>query len=131
MSDHPALLRRAATKARETAQAAAPGPWHMDAEQRIYAEDGSYVTSPWTDELERDADLDHIALWHPGVALAVADWLESVADLHEETPADIRRLMGGGCQWCGDEDWPCADMRAALKTARALLNEPEEPLTDD
>jgi hypothetical protein len=28
------------------ARAAAPGPWRMDEGQRIYAENGSYVTSP-------------------------------------------------------------------------------------
>lgn len=72
------LLREAARHIRETANAAAPGPWHMDEEQRIYADDGAYVTSPWTND-ERDADLDHIALWHPGVAAAIADWLESTA----------------------------------------------------
>lgn len=26
-----------------------------------------------------------------------------------------------GCEWCGDEDWPCADIRNALAVARAVV----------
>jgi len=52
----------------EAAEAAAPGPWHMDENQRIYAENGSYVTSPWTSD-ERDDDLDHVVRHHPARVL--------------------------------------------------------------
>lgn len=52
----------------EAAEAAAVGPWHMDESQRIYAEDGSYVTSPWTNG-ERDDDLHHVVRHHPARVL--------------------------------------------------------------
>lgn len=100
------LLRRAATHARETAKAATAPPWHMEyGPQSIYADDGTYVTSPWGNDAT-DPDMNHIALWHPGVALAVAEWLEQ----HEAEHSTY------DCQW---EETACA----ALKTARALLGE--------
>lgn len=54
----------------------------------------------------------------------VADGLESVADLHEP------RSDGHGCQWCNDEDWPCADTRHAAVMARLVLNEETPPMAD-
>jgi len=107
------LLREAAARVRETATAAAPGPWHMDEGQRIYAEDGAYVTSPWTND-ERDDDLDHIALWHPGVALAVADLLDSEATHHVDDPSFER-----------DTDPLCDTWPHAVRIARALVGEGE------
>lgn len=102
------LLRRAATKARETATVASKPPWHLEeGRQSIYAEDGTYITSPWGDDTP-DLDMDHIALWHPGVALAVAEWLDQHAEEHSIYE----------CRW---EEWACA----ALATARALLGEGE------
>ena len=34
--------------------------------------------------MDRRLDAEHIASWHPAVALAVADWLNKFADLHED-----------------------------------------------
>jgi hypothetical protein len=51
----------------------------------------------------------------------LANWLESTADLHEPHLCDKHEGCEAiGCQWCGDEDWPCADMRNALAVARAI-----------
>ena len=92
MSDHADLLRRAAARIRETAQAATEGPWAIWDD----LSDHGYVTvgdaqgvltdeRPFTEECNPVAhvyaqeDADHIALWHPGVALVVADWLDCEA----------------------------------------------------
>ena len=116
------LLRRAATLARETAEAAPRGPYTFKStpgyHQPIYADDGDVIgtTRPWAGGLHEDTDVGtaeqtgaHIALWHPGVALAVADWLESWdgIDLNPSGPLP-------------------ADYEHAVNVARALLNEPEE-----
>lgn len=52
-----------------------------------------------------------------GLADPVAKWLERVAGLHE-AETDMRTP---GCQWCADEDWPCSDMRLAIRVARVAL----------
>lgn len=97
------LLREAASKMRELAEAATPGPWRALC-------DGYGDTSGGTAEHERrdllwvrhgdtnvgdvvstygnwnarsEADVLHIAAWHPAVALAVADWLDEVVALIE------------------------------------------------
>ena len=61
------------------------------------------------------------ALMHPGVGEALAAWLESVAELHEPSRTGCCGRVLAGCQWCADEDWPCADMRHALAVAGAVL----------
>jgi hypothetical protein len=35
------------------------------------------------------ADAAHIASWHPGMALAIADWLGSAAEWREANPEDV------------------------------------------
>lgn len=52
-----------------------------------------------------------------------ASWLRSVADLHE--PPD----HPPGCQWCSDEDWPCADVREALAVAQELFDRAENEVS--
>lgn len=57
---------------------------------------------------------------------AMADWLESVLDLHEPIlgfPGRETNYELAGCQWCNDEDWPCADTRFAVAAARIHLEE--------
>ena len=81
------LLRRAAALMRERAKAARAGRWFAD------TEDGTAgVRSPWRfgaqDVAVCDGSLpegnainaEHIASWHPAVALAVADLLDTAAD---------------------------------------------------
>lgn len=122
------LLRRAATQVRETAKAATPNvcldwTWlavrhvarNCDLECPTHGDDHEKCNQ-W----DRYDDSPHMTLWHPGVALAVATWLEDVADLHEP------HASAYGCDWCSDEDWPCADTRNALAVARALLGEDTE-----
>jgi hypothetical protein len=93
-----------------------------------------------TDTLRAAAD----RLTQPGAPILVAPrlvkplatWLERVAELHEENPNRVdTRGLAQGCQWCADEDWPCADMRHALALADAILDDappsgPTAPQTD-
>jgi hypothetical protein len=88
------LLREAAAKIRVLAEKATPGPWWLDS----YVEDGEEiftddVLAPSSEaDIARGADhvqelgslfppanAAHAASWHPAVALAVAEWLESAA----------------------------------------------------
>ena len=77
-------LRDAAKVLRELAEAATPGPWYQGRDgqyeslrdvysQREPDDDDSHdiATYIWS-----DADAAYIATMHPGVALALADWLE-------------------------------------------------------
>ncbi|MFJ9558248.1 hypothetical protein ACIRPH_30960 [Nocardiopsis sp. NPDC101807] len=107
------LLREAATKVRETALALGDcrGPWYvLNRDQSPYPQSIGNIGVPYavasthTSPTSPPAIADHIALWHPGVALAVADWLEQHAAEH-----DARECEREVC--------------AALKTARALLGE--------
>src|SRR5690349_8101308 len=88
------LLREAAALMRSRAEGATGGRW-------VVSGDGIYVNPDWTDEgwLTYDAlvaevsdspdeavtedDAEHIASWHPAVALAVADWLDDHAETAE------------------------------------------------
>lgn len=96
-------LREAAKRIRKVAQAATPGPWGVgngtnvcrDVEQLSV---GSYTCTQavtdtdlfdgreeWSDddpkfvEVDPEDDAQHIALWHPGVAVLVADILTIAA----------------------------------------------------
>jgi hypothetical protein len=51
----------------------------------------------------------------------IAKLLTGCAELHEAHLCDKHEGCAVlGCQWCGDEDWPCADMRNTLAVARAI-----------
>lgn len=88
-------LRAAATRLREVAGGATPGPWvagvrcvwglHSDDEIVVDGEDGD-------GGVLREADADYIAIMHPPVALALAFWLD---DLAAEWPWDD----DGTCVW--------------------------------
>lgn len=110
------VLRRAAALMRERAEAACPGRW-------VALVDGVYVGPEWDDNgwLSYDAqvvedyenqraepapDMEHIASWHPAVALAVADWLAAVAN---DQNVDFDLVNGEGF--------------SALAVARAYLGE--------
>ncbi len=82
------LLRRAASLMRERAEAATRGPWVVDG----YGKDGWQVNGDGTvfaDCHVFQNDADHIASWHPAVALAVADWLEADATVIERHGLDV------------------------------------------
>ena len=83
------LLREAAAKMRERAEAATPGPWQVhadDAYQVGYARrDGEFDEQPMARVTGYGGtvypwDAEHIASWHPAVALAVANLLDGSAD---------------------------------------------------
>ena len=103
------ILRRAAALMRERAEAATLGPWAEVADGELIG--CLAVVAGGADEFNVapaviPANADHIASWHPAVALAVADWLTEHAADHEGTFA--------ACPWSD-----CA----ALAVARAFLGE--------
>ena len=68
-------------------------------------------------------DLEYIAAMDPGVGAALAKLLREVHALHEpkRCPDATDDCHCAGCDWCGDEDWPCSDVRNALAVARRIL----------
>jgi len=113
------LLRRAAAKLREHANAASPGPWTIDGDiQAVKASNG--VTIAYDDEGEMD-DGRYIALMHPPVALALAELLDHLAD--DLSDAGNRVEVGGLAR--NEYDTIRFDWTAALLLARAILREPE------
>jgi hypothetical protein len=108
------LLRRAAKEMRERAEAAASGPWRseygsvrgaLDDPAKAMTGYGSETDTVLivqrpnhrhrSDEQKR-ANAEHIASWHPAVALAVADLLDAAADAEpidfDEPPRNPRDL---------------------------------------
>ena len=91
------LLRKAATILRERAEAATPGPWGCTSERRPrYIKTASPIVvdeADWGPDVGdqfqvvtasdsrawRYADVAYIATMHPGVGLALADWLDLAA----------------------------------------------------
>lgn len=81
------VLRRAAALMRERAGAATPGPWTYEPAGESECGEPNCCYEYWHDRVWGDgvvqAEIDdagnaqHIASWHPVVALAVADWLDS------------------------------------------------------
>lgn len=99
-----ATLRAAAAKMRERAEAAtAPKhPWAVDMEEddgvAVRARRGAGPTVVTTIPLgyhERRANAEHIASWHPAVALAVADLLEATASDLDARQRSIHGLLAG------------------------------------
>lgn len=89
------LIREAARLIRQRAEAATKGPWLADGSE-IYSE---FHGGPWVGETLADdsrttsANSEHIASWHPGVALAVVSLLESLADLYAAGFAEPQPLV--------------------------------------
>ena len=115
------LLRAAAAKMRERAEAATPGPWLTHEMSSIFVgnqADGRtsglweivHMSADALTDLtpesanQHRADAEHIASWHPAVALAAADLLDLAAAWVEDHPGS----------------WPPAN-KAALAVARAYL----------
>lgn len=129
------ILRRAAAAMRERAEAV--DGWYSAA---AWA-----TTHPFSLPIE-PADAEHIASWHPAVALAVADWLDATAERHHpsESPVELYLHTDESCAVCDegghecvvcDGCWPswdgmdahtvypCHEAKAALAVARAYLKE--------
>lgn len=81
------LLRRAAAKLREHAERATLAPWQAAEHEGEWSVDGDIKPADhaWLADMrfgEQQADAEYIALMHPPVALALADWLDSEAQLY-------------------------------------------------
>lgn len=122
------LLRRAACLMRERAEAATAGPWTAkDPWACVVAPADTPVAkhSPRNDAREIEAygglligesiikaDREHIASWHPAVALAVADWLEDTAlgiesafapSLYEQSRPNVQCALAVARAYLGEE----------------------------
>jgi hypothetical protein len=87
----PDTLRRAATLIRERAEKATPGPWGWTWFDGTHAaREVTYAVAPAVARTNRWKtgfdNAEHIASWHPAVALAAATWLEHEADRAEHQP---------------------------------------------
>lgn len=112
-------LRETARMIRETAQAATPGPWvrsgsSIETDHECSPSHDCWPVgdtysgmkpdgSTYPRDLNR-SDAEHIASWHPAVALAVADWLDTVAeDWQYDVAAAYRRsALAVARTWRGD-----------------------------
>lgn len=121
MTTNAAELRAAADKLRQLVAAISPpnpvaARFHADDRHVTQGDHGLYdVATAETPECAA-----FIAAMDPALGLALAKSLEDTADLHEPKLRGHRGEIPPGCQWCGDEDFPCADVRNALAVARAL-----------
>lgn len=140
------LLRRAATKIREEAQAATPGPWEVVIDHHREFEcpevsvwsqhEQAYVTEDvHTGNSQFKANAEHVATWQPDVAVAVADWLDATAtDLDESSLLDAPDSDEGQppnpealwCDYCGgaidSPSYPADDQRCACdRWSKALV----------
>lgn len=117
------ILRRAASLMRERAQAATPGVWETSDSSLTHPGAGTNVYSDSEGPVVGDCcgyqggtgiqDGEHIASWHPAVALAVADMLAGAAEL-----AHIHgSLLGTHNDTCP----VCGPVGRALAVGRAYL----------
>lgn len=114
------LLRRAAALMRERANDATGSPWqHIPTEDEAGCSDAYVIALTGHSSIGEDVgesmtpeDAQHIASWHPAVALAVADWLEDEAD--QIPPGATHAMTGGGMEI------PIAEA-PAVRAARAYL----------
>jgi hypothetical protein len=106
------VLRQAATILRERAEGATPGPWFLDAagatgvytEARV-SETSQDVALPVIHPGGLDGTDRYIATMHPGVGLALADWLDAEAtvccddnDKPRVRALAVARLIVGGAR---------------------------------
>lgn len=79
-------------------------------------------------DCETPAHAAYIATMGAPLGEALAASLRNAVDLHE--PKRCRKHEGCapmGCDWCGDEDFPCADLRHALTLAEHILGRKHNP----
>lgn len=128
MSETSEVLRRAAGLMRERAEAASVGPWkrfgmagvagkewEIVDERRVECECGEPVALLGC---ATNQDAEHIASWHPAVALAVADWLEVEADRIDDNLATYRPDQ---TRYDSADAWVERNHRQGLAVARAYL----------
>lgn len=119
-----ARLREAARQMRINAEAATTGPW--EAWSGSEAGGGEYISAADGYTLGIDPglsgdvgwararlDAEHIASWHPVIALAVADLLDAMSEAHIHIPgSDSEKLV---------YDMPGMENSPAMKVADAYL----------
>lgn len=101
-------LRAAARVLRERALEAAPHPWESIAAGawtgRIFAADSEMIAKVSTEVSDDHSNAEYIATMHPGVALALADWLDKADDVGDGfIPDEAFRVAD---QILGDADRP-------------------------
>ena len=113
------LLREAAALMRERAEAATwtDAPWGVDEIGAVWAQEADGQSVPISSR-STDENAEHIASWHPAVALAVADWLTVTAwwiedELHDDPAAPM--------DWTSSTGATAERVKAALKVARTYL----------
>lgn len=80
-------LREAARLMRERAECLAPVRWEGSPHGDVHTTDTDWVCDSGSGETA-----EHIASWHPDVALAVADWLDSTANDVEHVHSPVYNL---------------------------------------
>lgn len=120
-------LRQAAKVLRERAESATPGPWEAYRRNHpLYGPIfGLHNIDPVADLIDGDVvesqdvaagDVDYIATMHPGVGLALADWLDTVgADEWAHGPSCLIP-----CDECDDDPY-APHARRALAVADLIL----------
>ena len=90
------VLRRAASLMRERAEPIKD--W--------YSAKAWATTTPFGAPID-PADAEHIASWHPAVALAVADWLDNISEawrFSRRAPASSVKALAVARAYLGQED---------------------------
>lgn len=119
-------LRRAADIMRDRALGAERGPWYWEAlgekryPQRVSSEGRCVIVAEcFISPEHRPFEAEHIAAWHPGVALALADWLDLICEFVANMPdLDRDHIDYEPC-----DDYACQIKYAALAVARIYLGE--------
>lgn len=83
-------LRAAAKTLRQRAEDATPGPWESAPVELGHYVSGTVYEVPDENceypQFERYEDARYIATMHPGVALALVDWLDACGDFMADHP---------------------------------------------
>ena len=111
-------LRRAAALMRERAWTATPGPWstyrtltHRCIKSNAGGLGARVNTLVGMSAESKSFNAEHLASWHPAVALAVADWIDShardllLADGHLpscDSPGDVEQALAVARAYLGD-----------------------------
>ncbi|WP_346536978.1 hypothetical protein [Micromonospora sp. DPT] len=96
-------IREAAKQIRRRAQAATGENWNSDHGDLVYTVDTDEPAPTAVTLSAKRADVAHIAGWGPATALAVADWLDAVAEsngVDRHALAVARAYLDSG--WDGD-----------------------------
>ena len=102
-------LRKAAALMRNRAARATPGPWGSSSKRTTPNTILTRITKQGVTVAEARnhgqgiSDLNHLSHWHPAVALAVADWLDVVAETSSPTRAGFDEALAVAREYLGAE----------------------------